>query len=68
MKKGGFQESFSGIATGKNWLMIYENGWDSHQHNFDERAVFVGCGVMAVGTNETNMYRRTERRNTVFEV
>ena len=25
---------------------------DSHQHHFEERAVFVGCGVRAVGTNE----------------
>lgn len=25
---------------------------DTHQHHFEERAVFVGGGVMAVGTNE----------------
>ena len=25
---------------------------DSHQHHFEERAVFVGCGVRAMGTNE----------------
>ena len=25
---------------------------DTHQRNFEERAVFVGCGVRAVGTNE----------------
>ena len=43
----------------------YEHG-DSHQHHFEERAVFVGCGVRAVGTNESNTYRRTERKNTVL--
>ena len=26
--------------------------WDSHQHHFEKRAVFVGRGVRAVGTNE----------------
>ena len=41
-------------------LMIAE----SHQHHFEERAVFAGCGVRAVGTNETDTYRRTERGNT----
>ena len=25
---------------------------DTHQHHFEERAVFVGRGVRAVGTNE----------------
>ena len=39
---------------------------DSHQHHFEKRAVFVGRGVMAVGTNESNTYWRTERKNTVF--
>ena len=39
---------------------------DSHLHHFEKRAVFVGCGVRAVGTNETNTYRRTQRKNTVF--
>ena len=39
---------------------------DSHQHHFEERAVFVGRGVRAVGTNESNTYRRTQRKNTVF--
>ena len=39
---------------------------DTHQHHFEERAVFVGRGVRAVGTNESNMYRRTQRKNTVF--
>ena len=39
---------------------------DTHQHHFSETPVFVGCGVMAVGTNESNTYRRTERKNTVF--
>ena len=28
---------------------------DSHQHHFEERAVFAGRGVRAVGTNETNV-------------
>ena len=26
--------------------------WDSHQHHIEKRAVFVGCGVRAVGTKE----------------
>lgn len=39
---------------------------DSHQHHFEERAVFVGCGVRAVETNESNTYQRTERKNTFF--
>ena len=38
---------------------------DIRQHHFEERAVFAGCGVIGVGTNESNMYRRTER-NTWF--
>ena len=25
---------------------------DTHQHHLGERAVFAGCGVRAVGTNE----------------
>ena len=25
---------------------------DTHQHHFEGRAGFVGCGVMAVGTNK----------------
>ena len=25
---------------------------DSHERNFEERAVFAGCGVRAVGTKE----------------
>ena len=41
---------------------------DSHQHNFSETPVFAGCGVRAVGTNESNTYRRTQRKNTVFGV
>ena len=28
--------------------------------------VFARCGVRAVGTNESNTYRRTERKNTVL--
>jgi len=49
-----------------------ENIWatpascDSHQHHFSETPVFAGCGVRAVGTNESNTYRRTQRKNTVF--
>ena len=39
---------------------------DTHQHYFEKRAVFAGCGVRAVGANESNTYRRTERKNTVF--
>lgn len=38
----------------------------TQQRNDEERAVFSGCGVMAVGTNETNTYRRTQRKNTVL--
>ena len=37
-----------------------------YQHHFEERAVFVGRGVRAVGTNESNTYRRTQRKNTVL--
>ena len=25
---------------------------DTHQHHFEERAVFAGCGVRVVGTKE----------------
>ena len=32
---------------------------DSHQHHFEERAVFVGRGVMTVGANETNTHGHT---------
>ena len=39
---------------------------DTHQHNFEGRVVFAGCGVRVVGTNESNTYRRTERKNTVL--
>ena len=39
---------------------------DTHQHHFSETPVFAGCGVRAVGTNESNMYRRTQRENTFF--
>lgn len=41
---------------------------DSHQHHCSETPVFAGCGVRAVGTNETNMYRRTEREKLFFGV
>lgn len=40
--------------------------WDSHQHHISETPVFVGRGVRAVGTNESNTYRRTQRKNTVL--
>ena len=43
---------------------MYYAKQDSHQHHFEKRAIFVGRGVMAVGTNESNTYRRTERKNT----
>ena len=39
---------------------------DSHERKVEERADFIGCGVMGVGTNETNTYRRTGRKNTTF--
>ena len=39
---------------------------DSHQHHFSETPVFARCGMRAVGTNESNTYRRTERENTVL--
>ena len=35
--------------------LAFEIG-DSHQHHFEKRAAFAGCGVMAVGTNESNTY------------
>ena len=48
------------------WESVGNSNWDTHQHHFEERALFVGCGVRAVGTNESNTYRRTRRKNTVF--
>ena len=39
---------------------------DTHQHHISETSVFAGCGVRAVGTNESNTYGRTERKNTVL--
>ena len=39
---------------------------DSHQHHFYETPLFAGGGVRAVGTNESNTYRRTQRKNTVL--
>ena len=39
---------------------------DTHQHHPRETAVIAGGGVRAVGTNESNTYRRTERKNTVW--
>jgi len=39
---------------------------DTHQHHFSETPVFAGGGVRAVETNESNTYRRTQRKNTVF--
>lgn len=47
-------------------LFVEMEGKDSHQHHFSETPVFAGCGVRAVGTNESNTYRRTQRKNTVF--
>ena len=41
---------------------------ESHQHHFEGRAVFAGCGVRAVGTNESNIYRRTQRKKRFFGV
>ena len=41
-------------------------GGDTHQHNISENPVFVGCGVRAVEMNESNTYRRTQRKNTVL--
>lgn len=41
---------------------------DSHHPHFSETPVFAGCGVRAVGTNESNTYRRTEREKTIFGV
>ena len=38
------------------------------QHHFSETPVFVGCGVRAVGTNESNTYRRTQREKRFFGV
>ena len=53
-----------GLKSRAQWNFV--NSKDSHQHHFEERAVFAGCGVRAVGTNESNTYRRTQRKNTVF--
>ena len=39
--------------------------WDSHQHHFEERAVFAGCGVGAVGTKELPVGGRRWRRLTL---
>ena len=47
-------------------LVLQCVGHDTHQHHFEERAVFVGCGVRAVGANESNTYRRAERKNADF--
>ncbi len=35
---------------------------DTHERNLEEGLVIAGCGVRAVGTNETNTYRRTEQK------
>ena len=52
------------------WLVVFStmgsDSIDSRQHNFSETPVFAGCGVRAGGTNESNTYRRTQRKNTVF--
>ena len=52
-----------GRGMGRTFGLV---SYDTHQHHFEKRAVFVGCGVRAVGTNESNTYRRTERKNTVL--
>lgn len=41
---------------------------DMHKYHIEERAVFVGRGVRAVGTNESNIYRRTQRKKRFFGV
>lgn len=41
---------------------------DTHQHHFSETPVVAGCGVRAVGTNESNTYRRTEQKTRYFKV
>ena len=48
------------------WEFADARSSDSHQHHISETPVFVGCGVRAVGTNESNTYRRTQRKNTVL--
>ena len=47
-------------------IPVPEYDRDSHQHHFSETPVFARCGMRAVGTNESNTYRRTERENTVL--
>ena len=49
--------------------LAFEIG-DIQQHNFSKISVrdlrkVAGCGVRAVGANESNMYRRTEWKNTL---
>ena len=46
--------------------MIYITGHSPAP--LEERAVYVGCGVRVVGTDESNTYRRIQRKNTVFGV
>ena len=45
---------------------MFPNRVYSQRHHFEERAVFAGCGVRAVETNESNTYRRTERGKQNF--
>lgn len=40
---------------------------DSPKHHFEETTVIAGCGVRAVGTNELNTYRGTERKTWFSE-
>ena len=47
-------------------LAVRDEKAHESRHHFEERVVFAGCGVMAVGTNESNTYRRTQRKNMVF--
>ena len=54
-----------GRGMGKTFGLV---SYDTHQHHCEERAVFSGCGVRAVGTNELNTYRRTERKTWFFGV
>ena len=50
----------------KKELAVRDEKAHESRHHFEERVVFAGCGVMAVGTNESNTYRRTQRKNMVF--
>ena len=47
------------MSAGGVARLVMPGGVDSHQHHFEERAVFVGRGVMTVGANETNTHGHT---------